>query len=87
MTITHKDFLRLLPRALGGTPYSVQDRQITVETMDGQVQISLGPEQTRKLASLSLPRMLVTIDLSSHDPGQAEKFIRRFDLAYQKGGG
>ena len=87
MTISHQDFRRLLPKALGGIPVAEKGQRFTVETENGEVTILLGPEEVRKLASLALPRTLVSIDLSSHSQEQAEKFIRRFDLAYQKGGG
>ncbi len=87
MTISHKEFLRLLPKALAGLSYEKSGNVIGVSSKDGPIEIILGEESTRHLASLALPRTQVSIELTSHSESAAASFIKRFDLAYQKGGG
>ena len=87
MTITHKEFLRLLPKALNGLSYQQDENQILVKDGDGLIRITLSEESIRKIASLSLPTTFVHIELTGYRESGAEKFMSRFDLAYQKGGG
>lgn len=87
MTITHKEFLRLLPKALNGLSYQKEENQILVKDGDGLMRIKLSEESIRKLASLTLLTTFVHIELEGFSPAEAEKFMSRFELAYQKGGG
>ncbi len=87
MTITHTEFLRLLPKALSGLSYEQTGNLIKVDSKDGPIEIILGEESIRKLGSLVLPRTQIEINLSSHTQVTVARFIKRFDLAYQKGGG
>ena len=87
MTITHREFLRLLPKALSGLSHKKSGNVITAESENGSIEIILGEESLRKLGSLELPRTEVRIELNSHSEIAASRFIKRFDLAYQKGGG
>ncbi len=87
MTITHKEFLRLLPKAISGLPYQVRGRQIDISHERASVRICLSEESVRKIASLALPLTLVRIELRGFEQSELQKFMNRFDLAYQKGGG
>ena len=87
MTITHKEFFRLLPKALAGLPYQKNANQIRVTDGDSMIRITLAEESTRKLASLSLPMTQVHIELDNVEEADMDRFISRFKLAYQKGGG
>ena len=87
MTITHKEFLRLLPKALNGLSYQQDENQILVKDGDGLIRITLSEESIRKIASLSLPTTFVHIELTGYSESGAKRFMSRFDLAYQKGGG
>ena len=87
MTITHKDFFRLLPRALNGLEYSVSGKEVTVIDGEKQVYIRISDEGVRQLASVKFPRTEVEIELLGFNDAEAGRFIARFDLAYQKGGG
>lgn len=87
MTITHKDFLRLLPKAIGGLTYQLNDNQIDIVDADRSIKIKLSKESIRKIASLSLPVTHVCIELRDFSQSRSVIFMSRFDLAYQKGGG
>lgn len=51
------------------------------------VRIILSGESSRRIASLDLPVTRVRLELDGFEPGERERFLSRFDLAYQKGGG
>ena len=87
MSITHKDFFRLLPRAVNGAPVTRMRNQAHIATAAGRVKITLAPETTRKLGMMEFPVTRVSIELRDFTPGEQAAFLARFDLAYQKGGG
>jgi hypothetical protein len=87
MTITHKDFLRLLPKAISGLDYQRNGDQIEIDDAGRSVRINLSKESSRKIASLALPLTNVRIELKNFSQSELTKFMSRFDLAYQKGGG
>ena len=87
MSITHKDFFRLLPRAVSGAPVTRDGNQAHIATEAGRVKITLGPEGVRKLGLMEFPVTQVSIELSDFTPDKQAAFLSRFDLAYQRGGG
>ena len=87
MTITHADFLRLLPKALTGLIHDITGNSIRVKLGSGALQIKLAPEGARKSGSLVLPVTHVTFYFENTGEIERRKFIDRFYLAYQKGGG
>ena len=87
MSITHKDFFRLLPRAVNGAPVTRQGNQADIATGAGRVKITLAPETTRKLGMMEFPVTQVSIQFRDFTPAGQAAFLSRFDLAYQRGGG
>lgn len=87
MSITHKEFLRLLPKALDGLAFRHNDDVILVDDGERNIRIQLSEQSTRNIASLSLPVTVVRMQLSGFDQTERGSFLNRFDLAYQKGGG
>ena len=87
MSISHKEFLRLLPRAVKGAAITRQDNRVTITTEAGQVTITLAPETIRKLSLLEFPVTILTMEFHDFSPAGQTAFLKRFDLAYQRGGG
>ena len=87
MSITHKEFFRLLPRAVNNAAVSRQENQVNITTGTGLVKITLAPETIRKLAIMEFPVTEITIEFSGYNAPERAAFLARFDLAYQKGGG
>ena len=87
MSISHREFFRLLPRAAGGAPVSRRGDQAEINTSSGVVRIMLAPETIRKLALMEFPVTEVTIEFNGFSASERAAFLARFDLAYQKGGG
>jgi len=91
MTISHSDFFRILPKALGKFRYQQQNNIITVclddDGIEGEIVISLSKERIRKIASLTLPVTDVTFQLENITEKKEIEFFKNFDRAYHRGGG
>ncbi len=95
MTITHRDFFRILPKALKSYPYQQHENVITVFLNEGQndskeeseIVIILAEERLRQIASLTLPVTKVTFQIKNVAKTTKKAFFKQFDQAYQRGGG
>ena len=87
MTITHGDFFRLLPMAVNGLPYNISGNLVSIDDQDRSIRIVLGDETSRKMAALTLPVIQISIEFKGYEDKQIDIILKRFDLAYQKGGG
>lgn len=87
MGITHKDFFRLLPAAIGTSQYRVDETMVLCEIEGRRIEIDLGAEGERRIARLTIPATDVTIRLSGFDELEKTAFLIVFDRAYQRGGG
>jgi len=87
MTITHRDFFRILPKALKLYPYQQHEKVISIPLDEGEIVIILAEEQRRQIASLSLPVTYVTFQIKNVAKKSKKGFFKQFDQAYQRGGG
>jgi hypothetical protein len=88
MGITHREFLRGLPAALGGRPYVLREgTRVEVDGPEGRIVIRLGPQRERRIAALCLPVTRVEIELDGYSEAAVAAFIREFDMHFQRGGG
>ena len=87
MGITHSEFFRTLPAALTPTPYAVQGHDVVISDDTRRLVISLSPEGRRRIAALSLPTTQVHFTFSGYSPQDVDRFMVRFDRAFQRGGG
>jgi len=93
MSISHRDFQRLLPAAVSGYRLSGRGKgealrfQIRHPDDDRLLTLDLGPERERRIGALRLPVTDVQFRFSGFDQAGFEAFIKRFDLAFQRGGG
>jgi hypothetical protein len=87
MGLSHADFLRSLPSAVGGLPWRQEGGRILVEDPPGRIEIRLGPEGRHTLGALALPQTEVAMRFEGLTAEARERFLRRFDLALQRGGG
>jgi len=85
MGYTHSDFFRLLPRAMGDTPYEIQGLRVFCQLPSGSLTISLGEERERRLVLVVIPCMTVTFEFEQVTDLDREKFTRYFDLRFMKG--
>lgn len=87
MGITHGEFLRSLPPALKGAAFTTDGPRITIPWPPGVIHITLGPQGSRRLGSLSLPATEVEIRFEGLSQEQADAFLQGFQRAFQRGGG
>ena len=87
MTITHRDFFRILPKALKDYLYQQHENVINVTLEEGEIAITLSEEGVRQIASLSLPVTNVTFQMKNVVKKSKKAFFKQFDRAYQRCGG
>lgn len=88
MGVSHQDFFRLLPGAMGEHSYTISGNEIVGEVHGGRVHISIGPEQQRRLtANMALPYCRVTFRYEGLSAADYDRFKQKFDLSFQRGGG
>ena len=87
MGLTHVEFFREVPAALRHREYLRQDRQVRVVLGRGSLVITLGSEQTRRIAALRLPYTVVEFAFEGVEQIEREDFMQRFDLCFRRGGG
>lgn len=87
MALTHADFFRTLPKALGTGDYKKIGAKVTRIDGDKRLEITLGPERSRQIARLSVPATDVRLEFSGYTEAEAEAALKLFDKMFQKGGG
>jgi len=87
MGLTHAEFFRTLPQAINHHPHRRNNRSIEIDYGERAVRIELGPEKTRRIASLKLPCVDVTFTFSGFTDAERNAFMERFDLYFRRGGG
>ena len=87
MGMTHADFFRSFPNILQGEQFSIKGRRVSITSESGIWTIELGPESTRNIALLSLPRIKVTLKFEHYKETDRRNALERFDRAFQRAGG
>ena len=87
MGLTHADFFRLLPAAMGPHSYRIEGHTVYGDVHDGTVEIHIGEEQERRIALMRIPFARVSFLFRGVSKEQQEAFKANFDLRFQRGGG
>ncbi len=87
MGLSHAEFFRTLPAALGERPYRIDGGTVSIDDQGRTVTIRLAPEQVRRIALLHVPVTHVEFRFDGHAPEQIEAFMNHFARYYQRGGG
>lgn len=87
MGITHRDFFRLLPFALGTDQFSTTSNSVSLKVGMMSVDIELGVEGSRQIALLAIPTTPVKMTLDGFSDSERDAFMTKFERAYQRGGG
>jgi hypothetical protein len=85
MGITHRDFVRLLARAVGHDDFALEDGSISVADGPRRLDITLSEESERRIALVRLPVTFVRFAFTGYTDAAAE--MKRIDLIFQRGGG
>lgn len=87
MWISHDDFFRILPKALGAEGHRVEGNRVIAGNGDRRLEITLSEESQRRIALLTLPVTHVRLDFIGYGGDEAAAALARFDRSFQRGGG
>ena len=87
MGLSHAEFFRTLPSAMGGIPYQIDNRCVLAEQGEKRLRIELGPELQRRIALLSVPYTEVSFSFEGYEQDAIDAFMDYFMSRYQRGGG
>ena len=87
MALTHKDFFRILPRAMGEHTYSIEGHSVSALVSGGTVRIELGSQQLRKIALMEVPWCRVEFIAENISETDFKAFSEHFHRYFQRGGG
>ena len=87
MGVTHADFFRILPKAMGEHPYSIDGHTVRGEVSPGSVQIHIGEQRVRRIALMAIPYAVVSFTFRGVPEQRQQAFKKHFDLYFQRGGG
>ena len=82
ITITHRDFFRILPKVLKSYLYQQHENVISVILDEGEVVIILAEERLREIVSLSLPVTNITFQIKNVAKKLKKGFFEQFDRTY-----
>lgn len=85
MAITHRDFVRLLPRALGHADFELVGDTISLVDGAKSLEITLSEESERRIALVALPVTFVRFAFTGYDDAASE--MAHIDFHFQRGGG
>lgn len=87
MTITREEFLRLLPAAVAGAPFTTSGGQFIHEHGGRGWRINLTPLPDLAHGLIRLERQRVEFAFCGYEQEEIAAFFRRFDLYFARGGG
>lgn len=87
MGCTEAELLRWLPGAVGDRAIVLSPGRAEVDLNPGAGTLAWRPLPPRRIALLSMPRLAVTFRFDGVDEAERQRFMRRFDLYTQRGGG
>lgn len=87
MGTTEAEWLAALPRACGEHPITCAPGQAQVRIGPGQLHLHWHPLPPRVIALLRMPRLAVRFAFEGVTEEERLRFMRRFDLTMQRGGG
>jgi hypothetical protein len=87
MGCTEAEWARALPQAIGEHPWHTQGQCLHIRLPEGAVQIDWQVLPPRAIALLRMPRLQVRFDFGEVPDDARQRFMQRFDLYMQRGGG
>jgi hypothetical protein len=87
MGITHHAFIRTLKNAVEGRNYEVTGQNVVINDGERSIEVQLGDEWQRKIATISMPVTNVVWTFVGHTQEEAQAIMGRFDIFYRRGGG
>jgi hypothetical protein len=87
MACTEAEWLMWLPAALGDVPWQRSGAAVSAQIGNGSLRIQWHAQEPRRIALVSLPRLAVAFEFTDLTDEERYRFMKRFDLYMQRGGG
>jgi hypothetical protein len=87
MGLSHQDFFRTIASALGTDQFERGDAWVLLTIGDLILNIKLGEESERRIASMVVPKTMVTLSFKNYTQAQVDFAIKRFNMVFKRGGG
>jgi hypothetical protein len=87
MGTSEGEWLTALPRALGEHAYELFAGQVRVHIGEGHLQLQWRILPPRVIALLRMQRLAVSFVFEGVEEDARQRFMKRFDLTMQRGGG
>jgi hypothetical protein len=87
MGCTETEWLGWLPEAMGSVHWQQSPNSAQAQLCKGSLGIFWQLGEPRRIALISMPRLLVKFRFEGLDDAQRYTFMKRFDLYMQRGGG
>lgn len=87
MGCTESEWLGWLPAAMGDVPWQRQGSCISARLHSGLLSIAWRVEGPRVIALMRIPRLWVRFEFECVTDDERHRFMKRFDLYMQRGGG
>lgn len=87
MALTHADFFRIIAGALGTGDFEKKPDGVILEDGDKRLEVTLGPERSRRIAMMEIPACDVTLVFSGYGEEERAAALKLFERMFQKGGG
>jgi hypothetical protein len=87
MQLSHQEFLRELPGAVGNLKHRLEGGKAIVGEGDRRVEIQFMDEGVRDLGSLRLPMGKIDFEFLGYTQDEVNTFMHHFDVCTQRGGG
>ena len=87
MSISREDFVRLLPVALGMSPFDEKDGLFTGRDGLQHWKLQLIQLEDHRLGSVVLPRHRIELSFEGYAEDEIAAFLARFHRGFQRGGG
>jgi len=87
MTISQGDFMRLLPTAVAGIHYEMQNGMFVQGDAERGWRIALTPLPDLTIGLIRLQRHRAVFSFKGYTDREISAFFKRFDLYFARGGG
>lgn len=87
MGITHREFFRVISRALAGRPHTIGENNVRVAEGDRILDITISEEGERRIALMTVPVTRVRLAFSGYSESKTAETVVWFDRWFQRGGG
>ncbi|SEO56357.1 hypothetical protein [Aquisalimonas asiatica] len=87
MGLREAEFVQALPAVLAGYEWQRTANRVTARKGTTAIHLEFGPEQVRRIASVALPLLPVTLTFVDCPGPERQAFLDHFNRRFQRGGG